>query len=185
MPVIWIFHDLALCICLANGASPCPRGHQRPWPPLTGVRGGLAPMPPWPWRGLHDAILCRVAVGSFGSLRWRFTLSARASAVLAAADGGEGGDWRRCCHGHGAGCVVPSSAAWRLARSAACGIRQHRVSPSTGYQPPGKGRGGGNRVFIKVLRGILGKWKLTDRVLVNWLSPNTPPPSPCCRRASY
>ncbi|WP_279474396.1 hypothetical protein [Aeromonas caviae] len=37
----------------------------------------------------------------------------------------------------------------------------------------------------KVLRGILGKWKLTDRVLVNWLSPNTPPPSPCCRRASY
>ncbi|MFQ2724549.1 hypothetical protein ACK3ZG_17335, partial [Aeromonas caviae] len=24
----------------------------------------------------------------------------------------------------------------------------------------------------KVLRGILGKWKLTDRVLVNWLSPN-------------
>ncbi|MCR3986102.1 hypothetical protein ACK3YB_19885, partial [Aeromonas caviae] len=24
-----------------------------------------------------------------------------------------------------------------------------------------------------VLRGILGKWKLTDRVLVNWLSPNT------------
>uniref|UniRef100_UPI002B45C149 type IV pilin protein n=1 Tax=Aeromonas caviae TaxID=648 RepID=UPI002B45C149 len=25
-----------------------------------------------------------------------------------------------------------------------------------------------------VLRGILGKWKLTDRVLVNWLSPNTP-----------
>ncbi|WP_244077420.1 DUF4311 domain-containing protein, partial [Aeromonas caviae] len=36
-----------------------------------------------------------------------------------------------------------------------------------------------------VLRGILGKWKLTDRVLVNWLSPNTPPPSPCCRRASY
>ena len=38
---------------------------------------------------------------------------------------------------------------------------------------------------IKVLRGILGKWKLTDRVLVNWLSPNTPPPSPCCRRASY
>ncbi len=39
--------------------------------------------------------------------------------------------------------------------------------------------------LIKVLRGILGKWKLTDRVLVNWLSPNTPPPSPCCRRASY
>ena len=39
--------------------------------------------------------------------------------------------------------------------------------------------------FYKVLRGILGKWKLTDRVLVNWLSPNTPPPSPCCRRASY
>lgn len=36
-----------------------------------------------------------------------------------------------------------------------------------------------------VLSGILGKWKLTDRVLVNWLSPNTPPPSPCCRRASY
>ncbi|MGU5821797.1 DUF1330 domain-containing protein, partial [Aeromonas caviae] len=26
---------------------------------------------------------------------------------------------------------------------------------------------------ILVLRGILGKWKLTDRVLVNWLSPNT------------
>ncbi|MGU5536752.1 YqaJ viral recombinase family protein, partial [Aeromonas caviae] len=24
----------------------------------------------------------------------------------------------------------------------------------------------------EVLRGILGKWKLTDRVLVNWLSPN-------------
>ncbi|WP_223937862.1 ATP-binding cassette domain-containing protein, partial [Aeromonas caviae] len=38
---------------------------------------------------------------------------------------------------------------------------------------------------FQVLRGILGKWKLTDRVLVNWLSPNTPPPSPCCRRASY
>ena len=52
--------------------------------------------------------------------KWRFTLSAKASAVLAAADGGEGGDWRRCRHGHGAGCVVPSSAAWRLARSAAC-----------------------------------------------------------------
>ncbi|MDY7800463.1 hypothetical protein, partial [Aeromonas caviae] len=34
--------------------------------------------------------------------------------------------------------------------------------------------------LFKVLRGILGKWKLTDRVLVNWLSPNTPPPSPCC-----
>uniref|UniRef100_UPI0022E44768 YebG family protein n=1 Tax=Aeromonas sp. QDB14 TaxID=2989836 RepID=UPI0022E44768 len=28
--------------------------------------------------------------------------------------------------------------------------------------------------FYLVLRGILGKWKLTDRVLVNWLSPNTP-----------
>lgn len=40
-------------------------------------------------------------------------------------------------------------------------------------------------ILKKVLRGILGKWKLTDRVLVNWLSPNTPPPSPCCRRASY
>ncbi|WP_219812684.1 hypothetical protein [Aeromonas sp. ASNIH8] len=39
--------------------------------------------------------------------------------------------------------------------------------------------------YFQVLRGILGKWKLTDRVLVNWLSPNTPPPSPCCRRASY
>ncbi|MGT2058677.1 LysR family transcriptional regulator, partial [Enterobacter hormaechei subsp. xiangfangensis] len=34
--------------------------------------------------------------------------------------------------------------------------------------------------LFMVLRGILGKWKLTDRVLVNWLSPNTPPPSPCC-----
>ncbi|PNO58079.1 hypothetical protein MC65_006335 [Aeromonas caviae] len=43
----------------------------------------------------------------------------------------------------------------------------------------------GEEPFIQVLRGILGKWKLTDRVLVNWLSPNTPPPSPCCRRASY
>uniref|UniRef100_UPI0022E15013 transposase n=1 Tax=Aeromonas sp. QDB56 TaxID=2990495 RepID=UPI0022E15013 len=29
-------------------------------------------------------------------------------------------------------------------------------------------------IIKKVLRGILGKWKLTDRVLVNWLSPNTP-----------
>ena len=62
----------------------------------------MAPMPPWPRRGLRDAILCRVAVGSFGNLR--DTLS---------------GPW--------------------------C---QHRVSPSTGYQPLGKGRGGGNRVFI-------------------------------------
>jgi hypothetical protein len=44
---------------------------------------------------------------------------------------------------------------------------------------------GQQNAFFKVLRGILGKWKLTDRVLVNWLSPNTPPPSPCCRRASY
>ncbi|WP_415870074.1 hypothetical protein [Aeromonas caviae] len=43
---------------------------------------------------------------------------------------------------------------------------------------------GVDAIFM-VLRGILGKWKLTDRVLVNWLSPNTPPPSPCCRRASY
>ncbi len=44
---------------------------------------------------------------------------------------------------------------------------------------------GASHAFHQVLRGILGKWKLTDRVLVNWLSPNTPPPSPCCRRASY
>lgn len=43
----------------------------------------------------------------------------------------------------------------------------------------------GSQTTKTVLRGILGKWKLTDRVLVNWLSPNTPPPSPCCRRASY
>ncbi|WP_223933970.1 hypothetical protein, partial [Aeromonas caviae] len=43
----------------------------------------------------------------------------------------------------------------------------------------------GVSALFMVLRGILGKWKLTDRVLVNWLSPNTPPPSPCCRRASY
>ncbi|MEA9419644.1 hypothetical protein VCX22_19695, partial [Aeromonas caviae] len=27
--------------------------------------------------------------------------------------------------------------------------------------------------FCLVLRGILGKWKLTDRVLVNWLSKHT------------
>ncbi|AUV17668.1 hypothetical protein KAM334_02570 [Aeromonas caviae] len=59
-------------------------------------------MQPWPRRGLRDAILCRVAVGSFGNLR--DTLS---------------GPWS-----------------------------QHRVSPSAGCQPPGKGAEWGNKVFI-------------------------------------
>ena len=65
--------------------------------------------------------------------KWRFTLSARASAALAAADGGEGGNWRRCRHGHGAGCTMPSSAVWRLVHWAAC----DGASPCPrGYQRP-------------------------------------------------
>ena len=72
-------------------------------------------MPLWPRRGLHDAILCRVAVArsaADGTHPVRRGISS-----LAAADRG-GGDWRRCRHGHGAGCAMPSSAAWRLTRSA-------------------------------------------------------------------
>ncbi|MEI4975053.1 hypothetical protein U1437_12235, partial [Aeromonas caviae] len=53
-----------------------------------------------------------------------------------------------------------------------CMVRYPRLATPAGWA-------GGILGFFLVLRGILGKWKLTDRVLVNWLSPNTPPPSPC------